>query len=240
MFRYCSNCGKKLDEKADICLNCGVLVDKEVNRNISSNINAGKKKGLPAWAIAIIIVGCVIFIPLLIITLFSIFVFNNIKEEGGEYLERTKDYLNDYLEDHGINSDGTIGDTLEIDGIKITLNSAIKYESIGSNIPKEGNEYLVFFFNVENFSSGDKLITYLNFNGLVDSGIIIPKIFFNEIEGISNLNKELEYGETTTGYVAFEIDKDWENIDLSYRNLVSGKKVTFYIVNEENNSNLEV
>lgn len=240
MAKFCSNCGKELDEKADICLNCGVLVNKEVNRNNSSNVNNGKKKGLPTWAIVLIIVGSIILMPLIIVTLFFIFVFNNIKEDGDEYLDKAKDYFNEYVEDYDITADGTIGDTLEIDGIKITLNSAIKYESIGSNTPKEENEYLVFFFNVENSSSGDKYITYLNFSGLVDSEMIIPKYFFNEIDGISNLNKELEYGETTTGYVAFEINKDWDSFDLNYRKLIGGKAVTFHVVNKDNISNLEV
>lgn len=240
MAKFCSNCGKELDEKADICLNCGVLINKEVNRNNSSNVNNGKKKGLPTWAIVLIIVGSIILIPIIILILISIFVFNVVREEGSDYIEDARDYFNEYVEDYDITADGTIGDTLEIDGIKITLNSAIKYESIGSNIPKEGNEYLVFFFNVENASSGDKYITYLNFSGLVDNEMIIPKYFFNEIEGISNLNKELEYGETTTGYVAFEINKDWDSFDLNYRKLISGKAVTFHVVNTGNNSNLEV
>ena len=99
MAKYCANCGKELDENADICLGCGVLVNKE-NKKTMNNVNSGgsvKKKGLPVWAIVLIIVGCVILLPILIVTLLGIFVFNNIKEESGEYIDKAKDYLNDYI-----------------------------------------------------------------------------------------------------------------------------------------------
>lgn len=242
MAKYCANCGKELDENADICLGCGVLVNKE-NKKTMNNVNSGgnvKKKGLPVWAIVLIIVGCVILLPILIVTLLGIFVFNNIKEESGEYIDKAKDYLNDYIEDYSVTEEGTIGDTLEIDGIKFTLKSSVKYDSIGNNIPKEGNEYLVFFFDIENTSSKGKLITYLNFNGLLDDKRMFPVFLFNEIDGVSNLNKELEYGETTTGYVAFEINKNWNNFDLNYRKLMDDEAITFYVVNESNSGNLEV
>lgn len=33
MEKFCSNCGKELKENADICLNCGVMVNKNTNLN---------------------------------------------------------------------------------------------------------------------------------------------------------------------------------------------------------------
>ena len=43
MNKYCSNCGKELKEGADICLNCGVFVNK--NENISMNKQKNKIPG---------------------------------------------------------------------------------------------------------------------------------------------------------------------------------------------------
>ena len=59
---------------------------------------------------------------------------------------------------------------------------------------------------------------------------------FGDIDGITNLNKNLEAGETTKGYVAFEVDKNWEDFDLSYRKLLGDKVITFYVTNEKNNN----
>ena len=236
MAKFCSNCGNKLNENADICLKCGVLIDKKDNNN---NVKT-KKKGFPTWAIVLIVVGFVILIPLIIIILVGIFAFNAIKNDGNEYLEDAKDYFNNYIEDYEVIADGTIGDTLQIGGIKFTLNDVLKYETIDNNIPNDGNEYLVFFFDVENNSSKEKLVTYLNFNGLIDDVKCLPKYFFNEIDGVSNLNKSLKSGETTNGYVAFEVQKNWENFDLSYRKLLDDKGITFYVTNEKDKDNSEI
>ena len=235
MAKFCSNCGKELNDNADICLNCGVLINKEESKiNSNKNINNSKKKGLPTWAIVLIVLGCVILIPLIIIIIVGIFVVNVVKDEGGKYLDDVKDYYNDYVENYEVIDEGTIGDTLEIDGVRFTLSEALKYDSIGDNTPVEGKEYLVFFFDVENTSSEEKLVTYLNFSGLVDDERIMTTFIFGDIDGITNLNKNLQVGEITKGYVAFEVDKNWENFDLSYRKLLSDKGITFYVVNEKN------
>ncbi len=240
MAKFCSNCGKELNDNADICLNCGVLVNKDGNKRTTIDNVKAKKKSFPIWAIVLIVVGCVILMPLIIIILVGIFAFNVVKDNGSDYLDKANNYFNDYVEDYDVIADGTIGDTLEIDNIKFTLNSAIKYESIEYNTPEEGSEYLVFFFDIENTSSEEKLITYLNFNGLVDDEKCNPKFFFDEIDGIGNLNKSLKSGETTSGYVAFEINKDWDNFDLNYRRLMDNKGISFYVVNEKDNDNSEI
>ena len=42
---YCRNCGNKLDENAYVCVNCGVLVDSNINNSIPSRVYREKKKG---------------------------------------------------------------------------------------------------------------------------------------------------------------------------------------------------
>lgn len=43
MAKFCSNCGKELQENQDVCLNCGVTVKKNANNNpnAKSKIAAG-------------------------------------------------------------------------------------------------------------------------------------------------------------------------------------------------------
>ena len=85
--KYCSKCGKEIDEKKGICENCS---------------NQQKKKKLPKWSIILIIVGAVLF-------LFIIFVISPNKKnaEGftvkkGENTVCTFTYLNQTL---SVNSD---------------------------------------------------------------------------------------------------------------------------------------
>lgn len=42
MYKYCPNCGKELNEGADVCLNCGKQVSS-LNQNINTNPNAKSK-----------------------------------------------------------------------------------------------------------------------------------------------------------------------------------------------------
>lgn len=41
MAKFCSNCGKEIQENQDVCLNCGVTIRK--NNNINNNPNAKSK-----------------------------------------------------------------------------------------------------------------------------------------------------------------------------------------------------
>jgi len=234
MAKFCSNCGKEVNENADICLNCGVLVNK-VNSKTNVNNVSNKKKGLPVWAI-VLIIGGIVLIPLIVFAILGILFFNFVNSDVPECVDKVCDDIYDYYEEYNIVDEGTIGDTLEIDGIYFTLNNALRYSSIGDIVPEDGKEYLVFFFDVENTSGEERLITYLNFNGLIDDEKIMTTFIFSDIDGVSNLNKELESGETTSGYVAFEVDKTWENFDLNYRKLLGNKGITFYVTNESNDN----
>jgi len=57
MARFCKNCGNKLNDNEDICLNCGVLIKKA---------SAREENVTPAWvSIIIIIILCLIFVPMI-------------------------------------------------------------------------------------------------------------------------------------------------------------------------------
>lgn len=59
---YCSNCGKKLNDNADVCVNCGVLVNKEeskTNINIVNNNSVNKEKKKSGLSIASLVVGII-------------------------------------------------------------------------------------------------------------------------------------------------------------------------------------
>ena len=51
MAKFCANCGNELPENAAMCVKCGTMV------NGSGNNKGNKKKGLPTWAIVLIVVG---------------------------------------------------------------------------------------------------------------------------------------------------------------------------------------
>ena len=85
MAKFCTNCGNELEENATMCVKCGKMVNENINRN-TSNGNT-KKRGLPAWAIVLIVVGCVILVPIIICVVLAIVGINYIKDNDiNEYI----------------------------------------------------------------------------------------------------------------------------------------------------------
>ena len=70
MAKFCINCGNELPENAAMCVKCGTMV------NGSGNNKGNKKKGLPTWAIVLIVVGCVIILPILVLVVIGIIGIN--------------------------------------------------------------------------------------------------------------------------------------------------------------------
>lgn len=234
MAKFCPNCGKEINENADICLNCGVTIDKS-NRVVNTNNNQNKKKGLPTWAIVLIVLACV-GIPVIIFALLMTFTFSSVNNAIDRAREKQREIINKHeFHEEEIIASGTIGDTLTIDGINVTLNKALIYDSIGSYVPEEGSEYLVFFFDIENTTGNDKLISTVNFDGESNTGDEHKKLIFIDIDGVSNLNSLVESESSISGYVVFEVSKSWQSFDITYSDLLGDKEILFNVVNDSGN-----
>ena len=231
MAKFCTNCGNELPENAGFCVNCGKMVEgNNTNNNINNNKKQEKKKGLPTWAIILIVVGCVVIIPFMAFCVFKYLKKNDIKIEN---------YIDDYVDDV-ITSKGTVGDTLKGDDFRITLKSATKYDTIGegslAKTPAEGKEYLVFLLEVENISDDEEYISDMDFNGYVDNNLVSNLITFSDVDGQKALSGTLASGKKTDGYIAYEIDKNWKEFELHYKEGYNGNKMIFSVVNENNDT----
>lgn len=219
MAKFCTNCGNQLEENAAMCLNCGYMVGGVSNpaSNNSNNLNNSgnvKKKGLPTWAIVLIVVGCVLLVPLIIFIAFIVFTFRT----TSNIIDDVKDHIDNIDESEVIT--GTIDDTLENDDIRITLNDALMYSYVGDeyyiDTPAEGKEYLIFFFEVENLDDENVYISSYDFDGYVDDYYVSSKSLINDIDGVKQLSSNLAPGMKVNGYVAFEIDTTWKNFEIHY------------------------
>lgn len=227
MAKFCTNCGKELPENAAICVNCGNMIGN------NDNNKKEKKKGLPTWAIVLIVIGCVVLIPIIIFAIFAVV--------GYKYIKDNDINIKDYIEKSMI-SYGTIGDTLTDYDTRITLTNALIYSNIGGVNADIEKEYLVFFFEVENVSDDSLYISNHNFNGFFDQKEVASIISSVEIEGYKPLGEVLSEGDITKGYVAYEIDSDWNNFSIHFRrNSFDYDSIIFDVYNEgdinSNNTN---
>ncbi|MGN1312174.1 MAG: DUF4352 domain-containing protein [Bacilli bacterium] len=230
MAKFCTNCGNELtDDNASICIKCG----KEINENKSNGGKKKNKKGLPTWAIILIVVGCTLLIPIIIFIIFAIFSYNYIKDNDIQI----KDYIEEIT-----TVKGTIGDTLINDDVRITLTDALIYSEINgdefTDKPSYGKEFLIFFFNIENMDDESKYISTYNFSGYVDDVAVQTKDLFNDVEDTPVLGVDLASGKKARGYVAFEINEDWKKFEIRYKeNSFDEDSIIFTVVNENNNQN---
>lgn len=226
MAKFCINCGNELPENAAMCVNCGTMV------NGSGNSKGNKKKGLPVWAIVLIVVGCVIILPILVLVILSIIGINYAEKNGVDI----KDYV-----DNLVTARGTIGDTLTDNELKITLNNALTYseiEGVISGTPDDGKEYLVFFFTVENIGDEDTYISTYDFDGYVDDTTIDESVILGKIDGYDEIGGNLAVGKKANGYLAFEVNTNWKKFDVHYKNdyLDSSDSMVFEVVNDDSQS----
>lgn len=221
MAKFCSNCGKELNENAALCLNCGVLVD---NSSQSNNKSKKNKKGLPTWAIVLIVIVCTVVLPLLAVAGIAVMAFSEFDIFG-----------------ETVYQNGTIGDTLSTDTYRITLKDALIYNSIGDeedylDVPEKDKEYLVFFFIIENISNEGEYISSYDFNGYVDGYAISTAYLYNNVDGYEELSADLAPGTKAKGFIAYEVDTNWQEFDMHFNDWLGETELVFGVVNE-NSSN---
>lgn len=224
MAKFCPNCGVEVNENADICLNCG----KELKASQPSKKgNNNKKKGLPGWGIALIVIGILV----VVLPIIGVIIYAALGTEA------VKDTINDSFNEV-INEDvsGTIGDTLKVDNFELTLENCYYYDSIGDGYyvdePASGKVYLVFFFEVENTSNEDDYFNYLYFTGYEDGYSVSPTFIINDPEGYELLTGDIAAGMKMKGYIAYEVDENWEEFELNYKTYTSNK-ATFRVVTDK-------
>ena len=100
MAKFCPNCGSEMIDEAAMCVKCGTMVgENNTNKNNEEKPTASgeKKKGLPAWAIVLIVLGGLGLLVVIAIIVFAVigialFAFSTIL--GWEYHgEKAFEYL---------------------------------------------------------------------------------------------------------------------------------------------------
>lgn len=238
MAKFCPNCGNEMVDEAAMCVKCGTMAggnNTKKNNEGKPTASGEKKKGLPAWAIVLIVLGGLGLLVVIAIIVFTVIGINALKKVDPNEI---KDKLNDYIEE---NTDstlyGTIGDTLTDGSLNLTLTGAYTYDSIGEgyfvNTPAEGKEYLVLFFDIENISTESEYVSHYDFEGYVDDVACDITGILGDIEGISDLATDLAPSKKAQGFVAFEVNKDWKDFEIHYEKFLGNKTLVFGVTNSE-------
>lgn len=208
---YCTNCGNKLEKDANICNKCGKI------------LKPGKAKKFPAWII-ILIVLLVMIIPILIVTIISYCIF--------KYIDVNNIDVKKYIEEYVLN-EGTVGDTLDTGNLSFSLKDYKIYSHLDIDVDDNNDgDYLILFFDVKNYSNEPVKIDNIYFDGTLDYLNISPIEILYDIDGVSALNGNILPGDIVSGYVAFKVDKDWNNFVFKYNDIFDDG-ISFKIINKK-------
>ena len=124
---------------------------------------------------------------------------------------------------------------LQKDTYKFTFERASLYDQIGddeyfNDKPEEGKKFLVCFFEVENVSAEDSYVNSLYIKAYLDDYAINESVIFNEVDAYKSLGGDLQPGKKLKGYLCYEVNPDWKQLEFSYTDGVFDGQVYSFVV----------
>lgn len=194
---YCPHCGKILSKSAKFCSECGKFVSKDRPK---------KKVDIKA---TIIFIALVLFA---IVILLSI-IFPKDSDSTAKPATVVKEPT--AATEHTLPS---IGDTLELDGIKVKFDRV--KESNGSQFvePENGNVFVLCEFTIENNSSSDiGISSMMSFECYVDdyaTSISLNALMDDTVT--KQLDGNIAPGKKMRGYIGYEAPRNWSDIEIHF------------------------
>ena len=209
--KKCKHCQSEIDKKAKICPNCR------------------KKQGGNA---KFIILGVIVFF-ILIGTLGN-------KDDEPKKVSNTNDGQQQTAEVDNKSDDTekakteekttfAIGETASLKDVLVTMNGVTEAEGGQFNTPTEGNVFVLCEFTIENESANDITVSsMLSFEAYADDFSINQSIKGLLEKGDKNqLDGSVAAGKKMNGVIAYEVPKDWKELEINFTPNFWGKEMTF-------------
>jgi hypothetical protein len=214
---YCKHCGKEISENAKFCDSCGNPLS-DACTPFEGNIGHKKKskKRHPILGTILFIIGIFIFIG----------AFSGSSDEPKKINTSSQPATTVSVTEEAF---FTVGDTLEMNNIIVTLNDVS--EKYGSQFlkPTDGNVFVICEFTIENNTESD----------LVVSSIMSFECYFDDFASnfslgamTSNQNKTqldgtVAHGKKISGIVGYEAPENWSTMEVHFKPGLSSKPFVF-------------
>lgn len=151
---------------------------------------------------------------------FIIFLANHYSKDYGDFEDNEYSDAFDYVDDRLDIINGSVKDTLETDNLSITLDDVYVTDFIEGNNDtlKADNdkEFVVLTFTFYNKSLRNIYISSYDLRFVLDRNRYKDSYFYGDISGIKRLSNDIESNSSITGYVIYEVPKNWEVFDIHY------------------------
>ena len=105
------------------------------------------------------------------------------------------------------------GETLDANGLKITMDHAEEYTSDNQFIqPEDGNKFIRAYFTIKNESGSDKSVGSIDFDCYADGEASDSKFFSDSDLSFDTISN----GRSIKGYVYYEVPKNAKDIEIEY------------------------
>lgn len=186
-------------DKMTTCKVCGASIAKSAST--CPQCGAKQKKRHPILGILLIIVGIVAIVGAL---------------SGGEDNPDEKTVF-------------SVGETAEVDGIKVKFDSCTESNESTFLSPESGNVFLLCEFTIDNGSDSDIAVSSIaSFNAYIDDYSTNLSISATVSSDKPQLDGAVAAGKKMTGVVGYEVPSDWKEIEIRFTpDFWSGKEITF-------------
>lgn len=207
---YCKHCGKEISETAKFCDGCGKSVSEEtkpVAAPVVEEKPKKKKKRHPILGTILLVIGIFIVIGAL--------------AGGGDEPQKV-----DTAEPSATNAPAettepevfTVGDTLEMNDVLVTLNDV--YEITGSQFlkPTDGNIFVICEFTIENNSDSELAVSsMMSFEAYFDDYAANLSLGATTADqSKQQLDGTVAPGKKINGVVGYEAPADWAEIEVRF------------------------
>ena len=214
---YCKHCGKEISDDARFCSGCGnPLFESYAPAEIDDSKKKKRKKKHPVLGAILLFIG--IFI---IIGAFS---------DSNEPQKVESSEVPATVAETTVSSAYTVGDTLEMNNIIVTLNDVS--ENNGSQFlkPADGNVFVVCELTIENKTNSDLAVSSLmSFECYFDD--FSTNISLGAMTADSNkrqLDGSVAAGKKINGVIGYEVPVNWKEMEIHFNSdLFSTKPFIF-------------
>lgn len=220
---FCKHCGKEIANDAKFCDGCGKPTTEETVKPVEVEIEAPKKKKKKRHPI----LGTIVLI-------FGIFIIIGALGGGDsepKKMEPGSPSANISAAETTEPNSFTVGDTLEMNGILVTLNDVVEHDGTQYMKPTDGNVFVTCEFTIENQTDSDITVSSMMcFEAYFDDyavnlniGAMVADQSKNQLDGSVAVGKKIN------GVVGYEAPENWSEMEVRFTPSAFGNKSFIFV-----------
>lgn len=216
--KYCPNCGNKLKNDEEVCLNCGKEI-KVVNKKSNKNKNIYI---IIAIIVAIIVIGFGIY------KIIGYILLNKTLNNANEIINNVSNTTDSNDKKYTSKNEYGFNETFEFDGLEITIGSEYEFTTVNNRYSEYNNQVTIKLpITVKNISQETTGLNMFYYDVYGSQGTEVKSLNSYFDENIDDAG-DLRSGASYTKYIYFLYDGNGK-YDIEFDNWSEHKVVEFNI-----------